>query len=56
MCGIFNSAILDKLIFENFRAPFYDDVIYKNDSFLWSNKELKIKAEDLSFRFRTFWN
>ena len=30
----------------NFRGPFYNDVIYRDDSYLWSNEELKIKAKD----------
>ena len=41
--GIFLSfllkyAILEKWIFENFQVPFYDDVIYKDDSHLFSNE------------------
>ena len=28
---------------ENFRGPFYDDVIYRDASNLWLNEELKIK-------------
>ena len=40
-------AVLEKWIFENFRGPSYDDVIYKNDNYLWSNEELKIKVKDL---------
>ena len=35
--------------FENSRGAFYDDVIFKDDSYLWSNEELKIKAKELEF-------
>ena len=37
----------EKWIFENFRGPFYDDVIYRDDPFLWSKEELKIKAKEI---------
>ena len=33
--------------FANIRAILYDDVIYKNDSYLRSNEARKIKSEDL---------
>ena len=42
-------------IFENFRGPFYDYVIFKDEKNLWSNLELKTKARDLNFTFVTFW-
>ena len=38
-------AVLEKWIYENFRGPFYDDVINRNHSYLWSNEELRIKTE-----------
>ena len=38
----------------NFWGPFYDDVIYKDDSYLSSNEEFKIKAKDLNFTLATF--
>ena len=31
--------------FENFRGHFYDDVIYRENSYLWSNEEDKIKLK-----------
>ena len=37
-------TVLEKWIFENIRGPFYDDVIYTYDSYLWSNKELLIQS------------
>ena len=37
----FQNAVLEKWIFENFREPFYDYVIFRNDSNLWSNEELR---------------
>ena len=43
----------------NFRKllrTFYDDVIYIDDSFLWSIEELKIKAKDLRLTLVTFRN
>ena len=47
-------AVLEKWIFENFRGPFYDDVIYRDYSYLWSNEEIKIKAKDLRLTLVTF--
>ena len=38
--------------FRKFLVSFYDDVIYRDDSYLWSNEELKIKA----LLLRDFWN
>ena len=35
--------------FLKFLGPFYDDVIYRDDSYLWSGEKLKIKAKDLKF-------
>ena len=52
----FQYAVLEKLIFQNFWEYFYDDVIYRDDSHVWSNKEFKIKTEDLNLVFVTFWN
>ena len=40
-------AVLEKWIFENFRGSFYDDVIPRDNSYLWSN-EVIIKAKDFS--------
>ena len=40
-------VILEEWIFENFQKTFYDDVIYKSDSYFWSNEEIKFKAKDL---------
>ena len=37
-------AVLEKWIFEYFCELFYDDVIYKDGSNLWSYERLKIKA------------
>ena len=33
---------------------FYDDAIYNDNSYLLSNKELKIKAKDLNLMLVTF--
>ena len=35
-------AVLVKWVFENFRGPFYDDVVYKDGSYL-STERVKIK-------------
>ena len=43
-----SDTVLEKRIFENFQGPFYDDRIYLDDWYLWSNKAPKIKAEDLN--------
>ena len=42
-------------ISENFRGPFYDYVIFKDENNLRSNLELKIKARDLYLTLLTFW-
>ena len=42
-------------IFENFRGPFYDYVIFKDKNNLLSKLELKTKARDLNFTLVTFW-
>ena len=42
-------------IFENFRGPFYDYVIFKDENNLWSNLELQTKARDLNFTLVNFW-
>ena len=52
----FSYAVLEKWIFKIFWGPFYDDVINKDDSYVWSNEELKIKLKDLNLILVTFWN
>ena len=42
-------------IFENFRGPFYDYVIFKDENTLRSTLELKTKARDLNLTLVTFW-
>ena len=42
--------------FSKSRGPFFNHVILKNDSYLWSNEKFKIKAEDLNLMFVTFKN
>ena len=42
--------------FKNFRKPFCDDVLNRDDPYLWSNLKLKFKAKDLWLAFLTFWN
>ena len=42
-------------IFENFRGPFCDNVIFKDENNLWSNWGLKTKARDLNFTLVRFW-
>ena len=36
---------LEKWIFENFRGSFVDDVIYRDDLYLWSKEKTKKKAK-----------
>ena len=38
------SWLVKEYIFQNIRGIFSDDIIYSDDSNLWSNKEIKIKA------------
>ena len=40
----------------NFRGPFYDDVIYRDDSYLWSSEEIKIKAKRPEVDVGDVWN
>ena len=47
----FQNSVLEKWLFGNF--PFYDEIIYIDDSYLWSSRELKIKAWDLRL---SLWN
>ena len=35
-------------IFKNFRGPFYDDIISREDLYLWSNEVLKNYLENES--------
>ena len=49
---IFVKIIFWLWIFENF----YDEVIYRDDSYLWSNEKIKIETEDLNFAMMIFWN
>ena len=49
-------AVLEKWILKFFRGSFYDDVIYRDDSYLWSNEWIKIKDKDVRLTLVTFWN
>ena len=40
--------------FENVRGPFYDEVVFKDNSYLWSTEKLKIKIKELKLAFTTF--
>ena len=40
--------------FENFLGPFYDDVTDRDDLYLKTKKELKIKAKDLKLTLVKF--
>ena len=40
-------AVLEKWILENFRGPFYGNVISRDDSYQWSHEELKFKTKGL---------
>ena len=40
-----NIAVLEKWIFENFEVPFYDKVIYKDDSYI-----LELVGYEMCFR------
>ena len=52
----FSCTVLEKWFFENFWGPFYDEVIFKDVSYLWSTERLKIKVKDLNLTLLTFWN
>ena len=42
------------MIFLKISSTFYDDAIYRDDSYIWSNKKIKIEAKDLSFKMVTW--
>ena len=48
-------AVLEKCILKFFRGSFYDDVIFRDDSYLWSRYD-QIKGKDLRLTLVTFWN
>ena len=41
--------------FREFLRTFYDDVIYRNDSYKWPNEKVKIQEKDLRLTLLTFW-
>ena len=41
--------------FRKFWVSYHDNVIYKKDSYLWLNEELKNNFKDLNLTFVTFW-
>ena len=51
----FNKPFLRNEFFEFFRS-FYDDVIYRDDSYLWSGEKLKIKAKERIVAMVKFFN
>ena len=48
-------AVLEKWNFENFRGLPYDDLLYRDDFYFWSNEE-KNKAKDVGLTYVAFWN